>query len=283
MKNVTKLMDEYHTSLKKIESKNLAKHEQLKFKIKASKRYLHKIRVYVREMKFKDLNEEINFFKNIKPNICGQIKFFKIQLAYLAEKPFVSLNKQKKYIHKELRILEIKKKKNHSFYRYIKQEQTALDEMYFIRGNEQLALFSQSEYADVDPEFSTSYDLLASEVDTYQLTSNYFKQELHCLSNIETGNYDTLSNNTNNDNYLTWTASKTDLVELIYALKVSGVINNGDVSIKQLIDFFNETLNIDLANYYKTYNEIRNRTNNQTKFLSKLSINLEHKLEMDEE
>lgn len=44
MKNITKLMDAYHASFKKIELKNLVKHKQLKYKIQAAKRYSHQIR-----------------------------------------------------------------------------------------------------------------------------------------------------------------------------------------------------------------------------------------------
>lgn len=281
MKTIISLMNSYKISIQKIESKNVKKNEELKLKLKEAKKHLHQIRIYARGISFKNTQEEINFFKNIKPSICGQIKFFKIQLAYKSEKPFVSIEKQKKYIHKELKILEFKKKKNQSFYRYIKQDQSALDEVYFVRGNEQLALFSQSDYADIDPEFSTSHDLLASEVITYDLTSDYFKKELHCLANLESGFYDTSSNNSNADNFI-WTASKTDLVELIYALKVSGAINGGDTQIKELTEFFGQLFHVDLGNYYKTYGEIKNRQNHQTKFLSKLILNLEHKLEMDD-
>ncbi|WP_341222131.1 RteC domain-containing protein [Polaribacter atrinae] len=281
MKNILELKKSYELSIKKIEGKNLKKDEELKLKLKEAKKYLHQIRVYVRTLSFKNTQEEITFFKNIKPGICGEIKFFKIQMAYKTEKPFVSIEKQKKHIHKELRSLESKKKKNLNFYRYIKQGQTALDEMYFVRGNEQLALFSQTDYPDIDPEFTTSHDLLASEVVTYELLSNYFKQELHCLANLESGCYDTFSTKMTSDNF-TWTASKTDLVELIYALKVTGAINGGDTQMKEITEVFGQLFNVDLGNYYKTFGEIKNRQNNQAKFLSNLSLNLISKLEIDD-
>ncbi|MDO3694915.1 RteC domain-containing protein [Wenyingzhuangia sp. chi5] len=281
MKRILDLVKNYENTIKKIESKHLKKEDELKLKLKEAKKHLHQIRVYVRTLSFKNTQEEINFFKNIKPSICGEIKFLKLQMSYKTEKPFVSVEKQKKYIHRELRRLESKKKKNINFYRYIKQGQTALDKMYFVRGNEQLALFSQTDYPDIDPEFTTSHDLLASEVVTYHLLSNYFKQELHCLSNLEAGCYDTLSNNLMKNNF-TWTASKTDLVELIYALKVTGAINGGDTQIKEITEVFGQLFNVDLGNYYKTFGEIKNRQNNQAKFLSNLSLNLISKLEIDD-
>ena len=282
MKTITKLMDAYHASLKKIESKNLAKHKQLKYKIQASKKYSHQIRVYVRDIKFKDLNEEIIFFKTIKPKISSDIKLYNHQLAYHQEKPFISLEKQKKYIQKKLRELENKKKKHIKFYRYMKLEETAYDELYFSREKERLELFPFSDFNDTDIDFTTSHDQLACEVKTYDVLCEFYKQELHCISNVEAGFYDTSLNSPATNNHLHWTGSKTDLVELIYALKTSGVINNGDYQIKELIEVLSDIFNIELGNFYKTFSEIRNRANNQTKFINKLALNLVKKIEIDD-
>ncbi|WP_010136383.1 RteC domain-containing protein [Ochrovirga pacifica] len=283
MKNILELKKSYELSIKKIEGKKLKKDEELKLKLKEAKKHLHQIRVYVRTLSFKNTQEEITFFKNIKPGICGEIKFLKLQMAYKTEKPFVSIEKQKKYIHKELRRLESKKKKNLNFYRYIKQGQTTLDDKYFIRGNEQLALFSQTDYPDIDPEFTTSHDLLACEVVTYDLLTEFYKQELHCLHNIENGCYNVSSEKESTiHNSLSWTASKTDLIELIYSLKCSGAVNNGEVNIKEIIEIFETLFGIELGNYYKTFGEIQNRNKDQTKFLNKLSLNLVRKIELED-
>lgn len=282
MKKINTLNKDYQVVIDKIDGQKLKEHELLKAKIKATKKHLQKLRVYVRNTVFESIGDEILFFKIIKPKICGELKFYKKQLDYHSEKPFVTINYQKDFIDHEIKRLEKYKKQNTQFFKYLKQENTIYDDKYFLRDKEQLSLFDSYSFVDIDPEFSTSHDLLACEVVTYDLLTQFYKQELHCLLNLEHGFNNTIDKKPIQE-ILNWTASKTDLVELIYALKVSGVINNGDVSIKQLIDFFNESVNIDLTNYYKTYNEIRNRTQNQTKFLSKLSLNLEHKLEMDEE
>ena len=99
---------------------------------------------------------------------------------------------------------------------------------------------------------------------------------------MEAGFYDTSLNRPVTNNHLHWTGSKTDLVELIYALKTSGVINNGDYQIKELIGVFSDIFNIELGNFYKTFSEIRNRANNQTKFINKLALNLVKKIEIDD-
>ena len=71
-----------------------------------------------------------------------------------------------------------------------------------------------------------------------------------------------------------WTGTKTELVELIYALNTTGCINNGQTEMKIIIDICKELFNIELGNIYKTFNEIKDREKDPTKFLNKLTINL---------
>lgn len=71
-----------------------------------------------------------------------------------------------------------------------------------------------------------------------------------------------------------WTASKRDLIELVYAFKFSGVIDYGNTNIKEMIQVFGHLFDIDLGNYYKTYSEIKQRSTNQAKFLNRLTDNL---------
>jgi hypothetical protein len=44
-----------------------------------------------------------------------------------------------------------------------------------------------------------------------------------------------------------WTAAKIDAVELIYALKVSGAINNGNIDIAELVTLFEIIFQLDLG------------------------------------
>jgi hypothetical protein len=44
-----------------------------------------------------------------------------------------------------------------------------------------------------------------------------------------------------------WTAAKIDAVELIYALKASGAINNGNIDIAELVTLFETIFQLDLG------------------------------------
>ncbi len=67
-----------------------------------------------------------------------------------------------------------------------------------------------------------------------------------------------------------WTGSKVALVELIYALHAEGVFNNGSSDLKDVAEFFEHTLNVDLGQFHRTFLEIRMRKSDRTKFLNSL-------------
>ena len=78
---------------------------------------------------------------------------------------------------------------------------------------------------------------------------------------------------------LFWTGSKTDLIELLYALHASNAINSGTVDIKELASHFEHFYNVDLGNYYHTFIDIRSRKTSKTRFLDKLIDMLHQRME----
>ena len=178
----------------------------------------------------------------------------------------------------QLKKLESKKRKNLTFYKYYKQDNRFLDHVYFLRENKQLDLFSADLSIHIDSEFYTSHDTLAAEVITYDLLTNFYKTEINKLKEVASSK----TKNIKSKSPLSWTASKTDLIELIYALKISGAVNTGHINTKELVTTFSSLFNIDVSNYYKTYSEIKNRNTERSKFLNRLLQDFEAKLEYDD-
>lgn len=58
---------------------------------------------------------------------------------------------------------------------------------------------------------------------------------------------------------ITWSASKTDLIELIYGLYANRVFNNGKTTIKDITHFFEEALGMKLGNTSLRFQEILRR------------------------
>jgi hypothetical protein len=280
MKNNIPLVEQYYVQQEKHAAKKIIKTEKLKLQLKQAKEVLNDLRVYIRNNKFKDTNEEIHFFKQIKPSIYADFIFFSSRLKYQVSKPNTTSSILKRYLKNELKKIESKKCKNLKFYRYYKHNSIYLDHLYFLRENKQLDLFSIDISIYLDSEFYTSHDKLAAEVIAYDLLTNFYKKEISKLKSISSGKFD--DDNKRVQSRLNWTASKTDLIELVYALKVSGAINTGNINTKELVNIFSSLFNVEVSNYYKTYSEIKNRSTERTKFLKKLAEDFQAKLEYDD-
>jgi len=118
---------------------------------------------------------------------------------------------------------------------------TELDRCYFTREG------STSFHINQDEKFKTFGDtivarFLANELVKAHVTELMAKVKSH-LSGTETSG-------------LQWTGSKTDLVELIYALQSADVLNKGKADIKLIATAFEAFLNIDLGRYYRVFQDI---------------------------
>ena len=280
MKRILPLIEQYHAQQKKHAQKKNNKVQILKAQIQEAKDLLSNLRVNIRSTKFKDTSEEIQFFKHIKPSIYADFIFYSSQLKFQVSKPNSTNSILKNYLKNELKKLENKKRNNIDFYGYYKHNNNFLDHLYFLRENKQLDLFSTDISTYLDSEFYTSHDSLAAEVLAYNLLTEFYKKEIKKIKKIESGLFE--ENKNTKVNSLEWTASKTDFVELMYALKVCGAMNFGNINTKELIDIFSKYVNIKIPNYYKTYSEIKNRTLERTKFLNKLTTALQEKLDFDD-
>ena len=152
-----------------------------------------------------------------------------------------------------------------------------MDKEYFIRGKADIRLFPDSFSFFADGKFSTSHDSTISTILAYDMLIIYLKTE---IDKLEYNNgMETVINPFQNQSKLFWTANKTDLIELIYALHSSGAINSGAADIKEIATACEHLFNINLGDYYRTYLEIRSRKTNQTKFLDKMKDTLLTRME----
>jgi hypothetical protein len=280
MKKINLLVEQYDVQQKKHATKKVTKIDKLRLLQKQVKEVLKHLRLYIRNNKFKDDSDEIHFFKNIKPHIHADFIFYNSQLKFETNKPNTTNSILKNYLKNELKKLESKKRKNLDFYRYYKQKNDFLDHIYFLRENKQLEIFDTELEIYLATDFYTSHDTLAAEVIAYDLLTNFYKQEINKLKNISSSKFD--DDNPISKSPLNWTASKIDLIELVYALKVSGAINTGNINIKELVNIFSSLFNIEVSNHYKTYSEIKNRSTDRIKFLKKLVEDFQSKLEYDD-
>ncbi|WP_430905570.1 RteC domain-containing protein [Maribacter sp. 2-571] len=269
---LTKIVTAYNQNVAKVEFDFDNDFKLLEVAIKSTREYLQKLRIRLRKATFKTPLQEINFFKNQKPMVFGRLKFYTRVYSYFLEKPQGSKAKQRKHIDVEIEKLQNSQGSYFDFIQYYREGATLLDEHYFTRGKHNTPLLSNNCHFFADSEFTTGYDVVVADILAYDLMIHFFNRELQQLNEtkVDVPTFDFLVNGER----LGWTASKTDLIELIYALQTCGAIKSGTAGIKEMASACELVFDIDLGNYYRTFLEIRERKIDQTKFLDRLKDNL---------
>ena len=243
--------------------------------IKIAKAALKKLREAVASNSFKTNEEEISFFKNIKPQVYGKLIYYAKLFCIESRKSKGSSKSQIIYYTKYVDRFQAYFNDNLEFYQYYRKGATIFDEQYFLRGKEDIRLFPDTHYFYTDEEFSTSHDSTVATIIAYDLLMIHLKKEIDKLE--ENGNY-FASQLMQKHSRITWTSQKVNLIELIYALHSTDVINNGSVDIKDIARVVERIFKIDLGDYYRAFLEIRMRKKGRTKFLDMLKENLENRM-----
>ncbi|WP_179021837.1 RteC domain-containing protein [Winogradskyella forsetii] len=263
------LISEFETNLDSLESCS----DDILYKaengITKTEKWIKRLRRKVVEKGFTSKNEEISFFKHIKPQIFSRLIYYVKLFNIESKRPRSSSKYQVKYLNSHINKLQVFFNDNLEFYHYYRRGATTLDEEYFIRGKSDLRLPTESYHFFIDEQFSTCQDTTVATIMAYDMLIVYLQQEIKKLqTNTETNKFHSMKQTSSN---LFWTGSKTELIELIYALHSSGTINSGTADIKELASLFEKLFNVDLGNYYHTFIEIRARKSSKTKFLDTLT------------
>lgn len=240
---------------------------------------LNKIKTLVIEASFQSQDDEIDFFKNTKPKILSKLIYYSSIYKIETKKPNGGEKIVRKYFNNELFKLKIFFDNNLEFYRYHRTGSTFLDNKFFVRGKHDLKLNIETNYFDADHRFTTSHDNNIAKIMANDLIKVYLEDELTKLDKIPTKEKTHL----NSKSQQIWTGSKVALIELIYALHSERVFNNGASDLKDVFEFFENILKIDLGQYHRTFLEIRVRKTNRTKFLDSLKETLIKKMDDIEE
>ncbi|SRX53871.1 RteC domain-containing protein [Aequorivita sp. CIP111184] len=276
--NFVKIIDDYKKEIRTIEQSNLNDFSIVEKGISISRQYLQKLRVCVRENEFVNPQEEITFFKNHKPYVYSRLKFYAKLYNFLINRPAGTIKSQQLFIDGEIKKLQESNRRHLDFIKYYREGSTILDNFYFLRGKDKISLVSDTSHFYTDAEFSTSHDNAVAKIMAYDLLVNHYIQELDDLRDLSYGKSRKLNTLANGDQ-LSWTASKTDLIELIYALQASGAIKSGTAGIKEMASACEDIFELKLGNVYRTFLEIRERKIDPTKFIDRLKSTLLQRME----
>jgi len=236
-------MFEYTTKLRK-ETDELVDHIEssdnniLKKSIEASHvlaEAFDRLKTFILSYQFKDEEEEVTFFKEIKPKICYRLIYYRKLYNIEMNRP-AGIDKQKEYLSDELNEINKYNIKRLDFIRYYRSGATHLDSLYFLRGKTDTEQYLETFYYELDPDFSTNCDFKVAKILSNDMLQAYLMQEIERLNSngmiaLPMG-FPSIK--------LTWKGTKTELMEQLYSWDSDSTF--GDVPLTQLSDYIQNVL-----------------------------------------
>ncbi|ANW95819.1 tetracycline regulation of excision, RteC [Wenyingzhuangia fucanilytica] len=247
--------------------------------IEITLRSLEQLKKFVLKRKFKSTNEEINFFKEIKPQFSSKFIYYNKIYKMETKRPYGGQRVVKKFYRNELRKLKLFFDSELEFYRYFRTGSNYLDHKYFVRGKLDVKLSLNSFYFESDKNFATTHSYKVAKIIAHDLLQVYLEDKLLLLENKQPNQKSQVNPKIKQN----WTGSKVALIELLYALHSEGVFNNGASDLKDIAAYFEDTFNINLGQYHRAFLEIRMRKGDRTKFMTSLKESLIKRMDNSDE
>lgn len=277
MKTITTQIDDFNQKCNAILETNENHLKKANEGIHLCNRTLSVLKDKVEQHDFENVPDEIEFFKNHKPIPMSYLIYFTEVRSCELRMPKAGTSYKVEFLQKELKKVNKFFYKNADFVHYMEQGYSYLDHQFFTRNQRDNFPFTPMTDYYQFPEFSTSQDMLWSKVKAMYRFIHYIREALKKLKVNDAEIFEEKRHKV-----LVWTAPKTALIELIYALYSSGALNHGAADINTITSSFEDFFNVKLDNVYKTYNEIKERKSSKTKFLEELMLNLQQKISKEE-
>ncbi|MFA7636133.1 MAG: RteC domain-containing protein [Monoglobales bacterium] len=238
------------------------------------KNALNELKAFLLEYTFENEEEEILFFKKLKPDLQSKHIYHRKMTKIESLRPVGCHEEQEKYLRQRLKKLTFFFNEHKEFYQYYRMRSTHLDDKYFVR--RRLDLTQKIDSTDFDEDFSTIHDYTIAKIIAYDQLETYLNFEIEKIA---------LKSRIPHVEHLgilgkfKWTGTKIELEELTYSLADSGAINNGKCEINELSEALGILFDIEIKDsIYRDLQDIKRRKN-PTQFLDDLKKSLLRRIE----
>jgi hypothetical protein len=227
---------------------------------------------------FGEEKKEIEFFKVIKPRIFSILIFHKERIRLVSNVPSGKCLSLKFYEDELLKISQ-NQIADSKFYSYYKGLSNNFDVLYFTRKTKKCILERDSSHIGFDKRVSTCYDYKIATILANEELILYIENKIKKIKYKNKAKNKAVKKVFDIQSNLKWTGSKTELIELVYALHFANVINNGNSEIKDAARVLGKCFNMDITdNLYRTFKDIKNRKSSNSKFIQSLGDSFQKKL-----
>lgn len=224
---------------------------------------------------FADEQEEIYFFKHLKPRFTSLFILHSRLALIELNKPMGNRKHLRRYYEHELLLIRNYYEHHLQLHQYMASEATFLDSQLFVRGKAELPYHYSCSATDSDTRFTTHYDYVVARLQANRQLADWLLQAIQELEHRKVA-----GSSSQQRRKVAWTGSKVHLVELAYALCESGQINNGVVGLMEVTEQLEYLFQVKLGNVSRAFQEVRQRKkDSRTKFLDLLKERLLHRME----
>lgn len=224
---------------------------------------------------FDSQEEEVDFYKHVKPEILGCRIEEVMRYNLSANVPIGTTEHKIKYFQDELKARQSYFRMNAFHYQYFKNGLSDLDHLYFLRDAGPLTI-PVAEFTENDTEFSTPMTYLFANFIAYEHIQLYILQQIALLKfpekqQLKPGNPEA---------ELKWTGDSVNIVELAYGIWLTGQLNNGNASLNQIVRWLEANLQVNIGIIQRRFNEIERRKRlSPTKFIDQMRDAILQKIE----
>jgi RteC protein len=211
------------------------------------------MKTYILNYTFKTASEEIEFFKHYKPQFYSELLYYKRLLELETTLP-VGKNERNSFFEAEIRRSNGFLDRKRDWLVYYRTGAKDQDKQYFLRNSTFDDPSSVSQMLTSDTRFCTVGSIIFSRIICSEKLIKELESRIASLHEKEP-----VVTNPSSRYGLRWTGSKTDAIEFLYWLHSSEAINDGRVDVKRIANWLEESLDIDLGNYYRVFQGIRIR------------------------
>jgi hypothetical protein len=213
-------------------------------------KYLLTLKRHILENEFESQEDEIYFFKCMKPKFSSKLIYYGKIRKLESYKPLGSKRIQRDYLDHELNKLNIYFSENTEFYNYFRLGENTFDKQLFLRNSQEINYNLDFFYHELDHRFCTTHDFKVAIILAHDNFQRYIENKIASLYTNKT----MIHKNPIENKTFKWTASKTDLIELIYALQTQKVMNHGKAELNEISKCFEKLFDIELGDIYRACN-----------------------------
>ncbi|WP_313491981.1 MULTISPECIES: RteC domain-containing protein [Sphingobacterium] len=214
------------------------------------------LKAYMLNYKFADQNEEIEFFKDVKPKFQSKLMYFMELIQVEIQKPLISEKRMlAKYYRRSSSHYAALASRNQIFLHYMRSNYDSGDHLLFVRSNDNFDFIHTD--LDLDEKYSTPASTELAKLISYEMVIEHLAEKVNELNSVK-------GNDTGFKHKLVWEGPKVGLTEFGLAIHALGAVKAPLARIMEGLQFL---FNVDLGQYYRVIQDMRIRKDSRTIYL----------------